>query len=84
MVELAKTFRNILNVSAAEISFRKQNLMALLYSIKSDIVKIEKCSFGRLVNTSINVLLIMTLTWKLVHMLLTVLPTHEKITSSKF
>ena len=42
MVELPKAFRNILNVSAAEISCRKQNLMALLCSIKSDIVKIEK------------------------------------------
>ena len=51
MVELPKTFRNILNVSAAEISFRKQNLMALLCSSKSDIVKIEKCTLGRLVKT---------------------------------
>ena len=74
MVELRKAFRNILKVSAAEISFRKQNLMALLCSIKSDIVKIEKCTLGRLVNTSVNILLIMTLTWNLAQML----PTHEK------
>ena len=50
MVELPNVFRNILNISAAEISFRKQNMMALLCSIKSDIVKIEKCTLGRLVN----------------------------------
>ena len=62
MVELPKALRNILNVSTAEISFPKQNLMALLCSIKSDIVKIEKCTLGRLVNTSVNTLLIMTLT----------------------
>ena len=45
MLELPKAFRNILNVFnvfAAEISFRKQNLMALFCSIKSDIVKIEE------------------------------------------
>ena len=58
MVELPKVFPNILNVSAAEISFHKQNLMALLCSIESDIVKIEKCTLGRLVNTSVNKLLI--------------------------
>ena len=46
MVELPKTCRNILNVSVAEISFRIQNLMALLCSIESDIVKIEKCTVG--------------------------------------
>ena len=37
-------------LSKAEISFRKQNLMALLCSIKSGIVKIEKCTLGPLVN----------------------------------
>ena len=42
MLELPKAFRNILNVSAAEISFRQQNLMAFLCWIKLDIVKIEK------------------------------------------
>ena len=50
MVELPKAFHNILNVSAAEFSCRKQNSMALLCSIKSAIVKIEKCTLGRLVN----------------------------------
>ena len=54
MEELPKAFLNILNVSAAEIFFRKQNLMSLLCSIKLDIVKIEKCTPGRLVNTSVN------------------------------
>ena len=34
MVDLPKAFRNILNVSAAEISFRKQNLMTLLNQIR--------------------------------------------------
>ena len=62
LVELPKAFRNILNVSAAEISCHKQNLMELLCSIKSDIVKIEKCNLDRLVNTSVNILLTMTLT----------------------
>ena len=38
-------FCNILNISAAEISFRTQNLMQLLCSIKSDIVKIGKNTF---------------------------------------
>ena len=76
MIELPKAFRNILNISAAEISVRKQNLMALLYSIKSDIVKIKKCTLDRLVLYIL--LLIMTLTWNLAQMLLTVLPTHEK------
>jgi len=61
MVESPKAFRNILNVSAAEISFRKQNLMALLCSIKLDIVKIEVCTLG-LVNSSVIILVIMTLT----------------------
>ena len=46
MVELPKAFRNILYVFAAEVSFRKQNLMALLCSIISDIVKIEKCTLA--------------------------------------
>ena len=78
MVELPRDFRNILNVYAAEILFLKQNLMALLCSIKSDIVKIEKSTLGRLVNTSVNILLIMTLTCNLAQMLLTVLPTAEK------
>ena len=78
MVELPKACRNILNASAAEILIRKQYLMALLCPIKSDVVKIEKCTLGRLVNTSVNILLIMKLTWKLAQMLLTVLPTHEK------
>ena len=62
MVELPKAFRNILNVFAAEISCRKENLMALLCSIKSDIVKTEKFTLGRVVNTSVNILLIMILT----------------------
>ena len=62
MVELSKACRNILNISAAEISFCEQNVLALLCSIKSDIVKIEKCTLGRLVNTSVNILLLMTLT----------------------
>ena len=31
MVELPKIFRNIFFISAAEISFHKQNLMALLW-----------------------------------------------------
>ena len=61
-------------------AFRKQNLVAQssLCSIKSDIVKIEKCTLGRLVNTSVNILLIMKLTLNLAQMLLTVLQTHEK------
>ena len=51
MLELPKAFRNILNVSAAENSFLKQNLMVIFRLIKSDIVKIEKCTLCRLVNT---------------------------------
>ena len=78
MLELPKAFRNILKVSAAEISFRKQDLMALLCSIKTDIVKIEKYTHGRLVNRSVTILLIMILAWNLAQMILTVLPTHEK------
>ena len=53
MVKSPKAFCNIVNVSATEISFRKQNLMALLYSTNSDIVKIEKITFSRLENTSV-------------------------------
>ena len=53
MVKSPKAFCNILNVSASEISFRKQNLMALLCSTNSDIVKIEKITFSRLENTSV-------------------------------
>ena len=52
MVKSPKAFCNILNVSATEISFRKQNLMALLCSKNSDIVKMEKITFSRLKNTS--------------------------------
>ena len=40
-----KAFCNILNVSAAKIPFRTQNLMQLLWSTKSDIIKIEKNTF---------------------------------------
>ena len=47
MVKSPKAFCKILNVSATEISFRKQNLMALLCSTNSDIVKIEKITFRR-------------------------------------
>ena len=78
MVESPKAFRNILNVSAAGTSFRKQNLMALLCSIESDIVKIEKCTLGCLINTSVNILLMMILTWNSAQMSSTVLPTQEK------
>ena len=53
MVKSPKAFCKILNVSATEISFRKQNLMALLCSTNSDIVKIEKITFSRLENTSV-------------------------------
>ena len=42
MIKSPKSFYNILNVSETEISFRKQNLMALLCSTNSDIVKTEK------------------------------------------
>ena len=42
MVKSPKAFCNIPKVSATEISLRKQNLMALLCSTNSDIVKIEK------------------------------------------
>ena len=42
MVKSPKAFCRILNVSATEISSGKQNLMALLCSTNSDIVKIEK------------------------------------------
>ena len=52
MVKSPKAFCNILNDSATEISFRKQNLMALLCSTNSDIVKIEKITFSRLENTN--------------------------------
>ena len=48
-----KAFCNILNVSVTEISFRKQNLMALLCSTNPDIAKIEKITFSRLENTSV-------------------------------
>ena len=50
MVESSKAFCKILNVSATEISFRKQNLMALHCSTNSDIIKIEKITFSRLEN----------------------------------
>ena len=53
VIKSPKAFCNILSVSATEISFRKQNLMALLCSTNSDIVKIEKITFGRLENTSV-------------------------------
>ena len=42
MVKSPKAFCNILNVSATEISFRKQNLMGLLCSTNWNIVQIEK------------------------------------------
>ena len=80
MVELPKIFRNIPNVSAADLSFRKQNLMALLCSIKSEIVKIEKHKFGK----HKYILLIMTLTWNLAQMLLIVVPTHENLKPRSF
>ena len=48
MVTSPKAFYNILKVSATEIPFRKQNLMALICSTNSDIVKI---TFSRLENT---------------------------------
>ena len=50
MVKSPKSFCNILNLSATETSFRKQNLTALLCSTNSDIVKIEKVTFSRLEN----------------------------------
>ena len=53
MVKPPKAFCNILNVSTIEISFRKQNLMALFCSTISDIVKIKKITFSRLENTSV-------------------------------
>ena len=53
MVKAPKAFYNILNVSATEISFGKQNWMPLLCSTNSDIVKIEKISFSHLGNTSV-------------------------------
>ena len=53
MVKSPKASCNILNVSATEISFRKQNLMAPLCPTNSDIVKIEKITFSRLENTSV-------------------------------
>ena len=55
MVKSPKAFCNILNVSATEISFRKQNLMELLCSTNSDIVKIEKNTFSRLENPSVTI-----------------------------
>ena len=48
-------FCNILNVSATGIPFRKQNLMALLCSINSGIVKIEKITFSRLEITTVTI-----------------------------
>ena len=53
MLKSRKAFCNILNVSATEISFRKQNLKALFCLTNSDIVKIEKITFNRLENTSV-------------------------------
>ena len=53
MFKSPKALCNILNVSATEISSRKQNLMALLCSTNSNIVKIEKITFSRLENTSV-------------------------------
>ena len=75
MVDSPKAFCNILNVFAAEISFRKQNLIALFCSIKLDIVKIEETAFNRLENTSVTKQKIMTLTRNLAQISLTVLPT---------
>ena len=53
MVNSPKAFCNILNVSVTEISFRKQNLIALFCSTNSDIVKVKKITFSRLKNTSV-------------------------------
>ena len=53
MVKLPNSFCNIPNVSATEISFRKQNFMAILCSTNPDIEKIEKITFIRLENTSV-------------------------------
>ena len=55
MVKSPKAFCNILNVSATEISSRNENLMALLCSTNSDIVKIENITFSRLENTSVTI-----------------------------
>ena len=55
MVKSPKAFCNILNVSATEISFRKQNLMTFLCLTNSNIVKIEKITFSRLENTSVSI-----------------------------
>ena len=55
MLKSPKAFCKILNVSATEILFRKQNLLALLCSTNSDIVTIEKITFSRLVNTNITI-----------------------------
>ena len=46
MLKSPKAFCNIQNVSATEISSRKQNLMALLCSTNSDIVKMKKITFS--------------------------------------
>ena len=53
MAKSPKAFCNILNVSATKVSFRKKNVMALLCSTNSDIVKIKKITFSRLENTSV-------------------------------
>ena len=53
MFKSPEAFCNILNVSPTEILFRIQNLMALLCSTNSDIVKIEKITFSSLENTSV-------------------------------
>ena len=74
MFKSPKAFCNILNVSATEISFRKQNLMALLCSKNSDFVKIEKITFSRLENTSVTMQQVMTLTWNLAQMSVTIGP----------
>ena len=75
MLKSPKACYNILNASATAISFRKQNLMALLCSTNLDIVKIENITFSRLENTSVTMKQMMTLTWYLAQMSVTVGPT---------
>ena len=49
--------------------------MAPLCSTNLDIVKIEKITFSRLENTSVTMFQMMTLTWNLAQMSVTVGPT---------
>ena len=53
MSKSPQAFCNILNVSKTKILLRKQNLVALLCSTNSDIVKREKITFSPLENTSV-------------------------------